>query len=82
MGDISVVWIVVGLAVLVLGPAGGVWAGIKGSVFRIEQQMTTFIAQVQSDHHETQEWLKGLEERTAKNTTEIAVLDERTKGVV
>jgi len=33
------VWIVVGLAVLVLGPAGGVWAGIKGSVFRIEQQM-------------------------------------------
>ncbi len=76
MEDISVVWYLVGFGVLVFGPAGGVWAAVS----RGEKILSIFVQQMKTDRTETQDWLKNHEERISDNTTEIAVLDERTKG--
>ena len=79
MEDLNVFWGILGLVILVLGPAGGVWAGIKGSVRRLDEQFTTFIGEMRTDRAETRDWLKSLQEETSRNTTDIARLDERTK---
>ncbi len=79
MENLNILWAVLGLVVLVLGPAGGVWAGIKGSVRRLDAQFTTFIGEMKTDREETRDWLKSLQEETSRNTTDIARLDERTK---
>ncbi len=77
------VWWGIGLAVmLVVGPAGGVWVGIRGAVVRMEQRFTDFLAQNLKDRQEDREWLKALQTETSQNTTEIARLHERTGGTV
>lgn len=68
--EFNALWLVGGAAVLVLGPAGGVWVGIRGLVSQIKQ-----------DREETRDLLKSLETRTTENTSNIARLDERTKSV-
>ena len=74
------IWWGIGLAVmLVVGPAGGVWVGIRGSVVRIEQRFADFLAQNQTDREETREWLKDVQIETSKNTTDIAVLEALQK---
>lgn len=68
--DVNVVWaMAAGVVALVLGPASGVWVGMRGIVSQIKQ-----------DRIETREWLKALQTETSQNTTDIAVIDERTRG--
>ncbi len=78
MEPISVLWILVGLAVLVLGPAGGVWAGMRQSVRSIGERIDTMVEHWETDREDTREWLKALQIKTDSNATDIAVLKDRT----
>lgn len=61
--DVNVVWAFgIGAIALVLGPASGVWVGMRGIVSQIKQ-----------DRIETREWLKALQTEVYQNKTDIAV---------
>ena len=79
MESLSALWIILGVATLIFGPAGGVWAGMKGSVRRIEERFTDYIEQAKADHEDTRVWLKSLQTKTDKNETDIAVLKDRAE---
>ena len=79
MDELNIIWAIVGLVVLVLGPGGGVWAVMKGTTSRIELKFATFVDQMKLDREETREWLKDVQIETSKNTTDIAVLEALQK---
>ena len=77
MDDLSALWIILGIGVLILGPAGGVFMGIKGSVGRIEATLKQFMESVSKDREDTRMWLKSLQGKTDTNETDIAILMDR-----
>lgn len=70
MEDINVIWILIGMGVMVLGPAGAVWADIRRQVHSLTEQWNR-------ERTETQAWLKSLQSSTSQNERHIAVLLDR-----
>lgn len=75
--DINIMWALgVGAIALVLGPAGGVWVGMRGT----SQRVGSLVESIKQDREETREWLKSLQTEVYQNKTDIAVIDERTRS--
>ncbi len=78
MAELNIVWVLVTIAIVVIGPGGGVYAVMKGSTMRIEEKFTTFVEQMKLDREETREWLKDVQLETSTNSKDIAVLEATT----
>ena len=60
MDDVSVIWILVGLGVMVLGPPGAVWADIRRQVRSVTERIDRDRTEMQAYRTETQEELKSM----------------------
>lgn len=68
--DVNVVWALgVGAVALVLGPASGVWVGLRG----VNKLIAGLADEMKEDRAETREWLKALQTEVYQNKTDIAV---------
>lgn len=86
MDELGTVWILVTIAIVVIGPGGGAYVLIRGFIRRIEDKFSSvedafsiFVEQMKLDREETREWLKDMQLETSKNTTDIAVLEALQK---
>jgi hypothetical protein len=83
-------WIFLGIAIVLVGPASGVWTNlrIKNIVIQIEASNTSFndklkifIDQWKDEREDTKTWLMALQEKTTDNEKAIgeviAVLKDR-----
>ena len=76
MENLNVLWVLLGLAILVVGPASGVWSGIlvKGLGDRLDAMAKNW----DEERKDLREWLKSLQHKADSNATDIAVLKDRT----
>ncbi len=90
MEDLPTFWIFIGIAIVLVGPASGVWTNlrIKNVVIQMEAsnasfntQLKTFIDTWKDEREDTKLWLKGLQEKTSDNEKAIgeviAVMKDR-----
>ena len=68
--DVNIMWaFAVGVVALVLGPASGVWVGLRG----VNKLIVGLADEMKQDRIETREWLKALQTEVYDNKTAIAV---------
>lgn len=88
MENVSVIWILVGMATLVLGPASAAWVDVRRQVHALTSRIDTMVDQWDKDRAETQkhwerdrtemrEWLKDLETKSNETHEVVGILKDR-----
>ncbi len=68
--NVNLMWAFgVGIVALVLGPASGVWVGLRG----VNKLIVGLADEMKQDRIETREWLKALQVEVYQTKTDIAV---------
>lgn len=90
MEDISVTWILLGMATLVLGPASAAWVDVRRQVHGLTDRIDTIVTQWDKDRTETKahwerdrneirEEIRDLEEKSYKTREDVGILKDRIK---
>lgn len=77
MENISALWVLIGMGVMVLGPAGAVWADIRRQVHGIGERIDMVVNQWDRDRKEDREWMKNLQKDSNEHGGDIKVLLDR-----
>lgn len=77
----EVMWMLIGLGTILLGPAGAAWVDVRRQVQavgeRVDGRIDTMIKEWEMEREFTRGWLKQLSEASGQNTADIAFLKGR-----
>lgn len=65
----------VGLAAIILGPAGAAWVGTKTAMNSLKASFKDFREEIRRDHDETRGWVRSIQEQANLNTNRISVME-------
>lgn len=79
MIELSGVTVVIGLLLILVGPASGIWSGLK--IDAVTKRLESMSERWDEDHKDIREWLKNLQDKVADNSESIvgitAVMKDR-----
>lgn len=79
MVEINAVTAIIGLLLILVGPASGIWSGLK--INTVTQRLDMMAKSWDEDHKDIRSWLKGLQAEVKDNNSDIsgikAVMDDR-----
>ncbi|MEE8114709.1 MAG: hypothetical protein V3T23_10180 [Nitrososphaerales archaeon] len=77
--ELSILWILLGIGILLIGPASGVWSGLK--INGVSQKLDLLSKQWDGEREDIRSWLGKLQTKTQENEKEIgevvAVMKDR-----
>lgn len=74
MPELNAFWTIIGILVLMLGPAGAAWVGANGRIKSVERAVNSLKESVQEDAQDLRDWLKSLESRTRETDAQLREL--------
>jgi len=77
--ELNGITVVIGLLLIIIGPASGIWSGLK--INAVTQRLDSMSERWDDDHKDIRSWLRSLQGKVEENVGEVsaikAVMEDR-----